>query len=404
MIIGVHLIPTHSIIENVKTSSILLEKEGAYKEIANFKLFQLDNYTDALMLNIAASVNSEHPIDAAMLNRYHWNGDCMGMAKSNLLYLSGNTKDLEQLIYGRYWHGYQIYLRPLLTIMDYQEIRIANYICLCGLLLSILALLWKKIGKSPCIIFAISLLIINFPIVPLSMQFSTCFYIAFLGMICILQWPKFTQKTENMLATFFCLGSFCAFFDLLTTPQLTLGLPLITMLLLQKKNKKWKLVITSSIAWALGYGLLWMSKWVIAFIFTGQNIILDALHQASLRTNGLYKGMELTIPNIANFIWDNISEKGLQWIIWGALVMLFVLFAIYYKHQKGIERQKDWCWLLIIMGIVPIWFLFLREHSIQHGWFTWRAGLLCIFSLLLWIYYTTIINIDIKQHHFYGKE
>ncbi|MCM0267086.1 hypothetical protein, partial [Bacteroides fragilis] len=35
----------------------------------------------------------------------------------------------------------------------------------------------------------------------------------------------------------------------------------------------------------------------------------------------------------------------------------------------------------------------LRNHSIQHGWFTWRAGLLTIFSLLLFVYYT----VDIKK-------
>lgn len=56
---------------------------------------------------------------------------------------------------------------------------------------------------------------------------------------------------------------------------------------------------------------------------------------------------------------------------------------------KSRQVFKKYSWLLLVMMIVPVWFLILRNHSIQHGWFTWRAGLLSLFSLLLFVYYTT---------------
>ena len=51
LIIGVHTIPQSAIKENVVTSTHTLQEEGLYKKFLNFKLFQLDNFTDSYMLN-----------------------------------------------------------------------------------------------------------------------------------------------------------------------------------------------------------------------------------------------------------------------------------------------------------------------------------------------------------------
>ena len=68
IIIGVHTIPSSWIEDNIVSSAELLEQEGAYKQIWNFKLFQLDNFTDACMLNMALAADSDHPVMAAMRN------------------------------------------------------------------------------------------------------------------------------------------------------------------------------------------------------------------------------------------------------------------------------------------------------------------------------------------------
>lgn len=150
-----------------------------------------------------------------------------------------------------------------------------------------------------------------------------------------------------------------------------------------------EIVIAISIAWALGYGLLWASKWMIGYLLTGNNILADAMQSAELRTSNQYKGMEMTIPNILNFIWINIKAKGLLPLLYAGIIGILLCLGIYLKILKSKQTFKEYSWLLLIALIVPIWFLVLRNHSIQHGWFTWRAGLLSLFSLLLFIYYTT---------------
>ena len=196
-----------------------------------------------------------------------------------------------------------------------------------------------------------------------------------------------TKSDANILGTFFIIGGITSYLDFLTTPQLTLGLPLIVYMLTKHPKDTWKIVIAISIAWALGYGLLWASKWMIGYLLTGNNILADAMQSAELRTSNQYKGMEMTIPNILNFIWINIKAKGLLPLLYAGIIGILLCLGIYLKILKSKHTFKEYSWLLLIALIVPIWFLVLRNHSIQHGWFTWRAGLLSLFSLLLFIYY-----------------
>ena len=103
--------------------------------------------------------------------------------------------------------------------------------------------------------------------------------------------------------------------------------------------------------------------------------------------------MEMTIPNIISFIWTNIKAKHLTGLFYLGLAIIAAMIFVYIRIMKDKQSIKNYSWLLLTTMIVPVWFLALRNHSIQHGWFTWRAGLLSLFSLILFIYYTT----DIKK-------
>ena len=393
LIIGAYSIPNDAIRKNVIKSARVFQEEGLYRKLFNFKLFQMDNFTDCCMMNLAISGDDEKPVESAMMNYNYKSKNFMELASDTEKIASGDTTNLERHSYGRYWQGYQTTLRPVLTMLDYTGIRALNYILFAALLTVCLYLLGKTISAKVALMFGISLIAINFPIIPLSLQFSTCFYIALTGMILVMKYPKLTQGT-NVYCTFFTLGAVTSFMDFLTTPQLTLGLPLIIYLLTRRgKEKDWKTVIILSVVWTMGYGLLWASKWMTGYLLTGNNILADAMQSAELRSSNLYKGMEMTIPNIISFIWDNIRAKHLTGLFWLALAALAALVFVYVRTLKDRRAFKEYSWLLLVAMIVPVWFLALRNHSIQHGWFTWRAGLLSLFSLMLFIYYTT----DIKR-------
>ena len=136
----------------------------------------------------------------------------------------------------------------------------------------------------------------------------------------------------------------------------------------------------------MGYLLCWASKWVLAVLVTGQNVIADALHQVGVRTAAdTWHGMELTWSNIFTFIYKTLNDKHLLWPLLLAVVLLLALFAAGIRSRQQLVRALP---LLLCTLMTPAWFFVLRTHSIQHGWFTWRALGLTLFAGLSFLYYS----------------
>ena len=116
------------------------------------------------------------------------------------------------------------------------------------------------------------------------------------------------------------------------------------------------MIIYISIAWALGYGLIWASKWLVGYLLTGTNILADAMESAKLRTSDVYKGMHMTIGGILAFIWQAVERKHLVLPFFGAIVVIVALILLYIKLIKSKKVFSEYVFLLLIVMIVPIWF------------------------------------------------
>ena len=340
-----------------------------------------------MMLNMAATADEHHTVESALNNYYSCNSVDEGyknMALNTIQLTEKGRESLpERIHYGRYWQGIQVLLRPLLIIADYSTIRIINYILLTALLLSLLWLIYSHFGVIVSIIFLASLLLVSAPIVPLSIQLSVCFYLMLLYSIYIIK----LKNTDNVYLVFFVMGAITSYFDFLTVPQITLGIPLTFFLLKNKVDNTCKYVVLLSLSWLGGYALLWSSKWVIAYLLIGNEIMNTVTSSISLRLSDsiVFHGVETSIKDLVFLLLSKI-----RW--WMTLILLSIMvfiFLIYYRLQKGKTIIYRYSWLLLIALIVPIWFMVLRNHSIQHIFFTWRTLLVPLFSMLLFIYYTT---------------
>ena len=137
-IIAAFTIPTSFIRKNVIESAIQIKEEGLWFKPFGLFLFQIDNMTDCLMMNISVSADENNTIKAAMTAEFAQpsNGGIMyhEMANTTLMAAEkGRQAATEHDEYSRYWHGYQIILRPLLCIFNYKQIRIINYIIFTSL-------------------------------------------------------------------------------------------------------------------------------------------------------------------------------------------------------------------------------------------------------------------------------
>lgn len=393
LLITVFAIPTSAIKNNIVESAKQIQKEGLWFQPLGFYLFQIDNMTDCLMMNINASANSDNPIRSSMIVNYSQpyeygdTGTYLKMDETTLdIAENGANESTIFSDYARYWHGYQVVLRPLLYIFNYNQIRILNYITFFILLSITLLLLYKRLNIIFALTFAATLVLSNIMIVPLAIQFSTCFYIAFIGMILIL-YRKKTIDSKQSAILFFSIGAFTSYMDFLTTPILTLGFPLVVLVAIDKEKERLKTLFTQSFIWLLGYASIWSSKWLIGWILTGENIIDTAMACAQQRVGNtiVFGGVEMYMNQFFDIILTKISNIIYPiYITIGIVIALLILY--FYKNR---DKVKKFNWLVIISLMPIVWFIVMKNHSLQHIFFTWRDFMLTLWCMLIFSFSNT---------------
>ena len=72
-------------------------------------------------------------------------------------YGEGETPDMI-VSYGRYWHGYMLTLKPLLSVFNYSQIRVVNAAVVAALALWLVVLLWRRQLKRYILPYGLSLI------------------------------------------------------------------------------------------------------------------------------------------------------------------------------------------------------------------------------------------------------
>lgn len=394
LLLGAYALPGGPVRAHLEPSARTIMQEGLYPSYFGFKLFQMDNYTDTLMLMEAATADETGPVTAMMTNTAYNVDNFETLGEDLARYLEARAAgqnapaDLEPFSYARYWHGYLIWLRPLLCLMPYSGVRVVQYLVLFALFAAVLVLLRRRCGLRAAVWFAISQLLVTFFWAPHQIQYFTCFAIAYAGCVWVLAKPR---RSDALCLCLVALGVATSFCDLLVTPILTLGLPVVCWLLepqqrLRAGGRQCALMFGGCLCWGAGYGVAWALKWVLAGLVTGQNIIADAVHQIGVRTAAdTWHGMELAWGNIIQFVYSTLADHGLFWPLVMLAVVLVAVFCLSVRSRAALGRAAP----LALAAVLPlVWFAALRTHSIQHGWFTWRALGLTLFAGMAFLYYS----------------
>lgn len=386
------------IFNNVKASSEVLLNEGNRKIIYipyRQQKMQFDNYTDALMINTAYSIDSSDTLYSAFIARKNYMPgvtteiykDSAGELKSSSKYQYhnevGELNDLvnrekaESFEYARYWHGYLIILRPLLILFNITQIRVILTILLIILAFAVIFLIYKKTNLITSIIFFTGLVGIEYFYLGFSLQGIFVFLIMMISSIIMLL--KY-NKIKNFGLFFFTIGMLTNFFDFLTVPIVTLSIPLIIYFLLKKKEELsiqsvFKEIIAFTLAWGIGYGLTWFTKWFLTDILFDRNMISVALNQV------LYRSTSKTA--VADYNMFTVINENLKYIIIPLFISLITTFIIIYfnlllnKNIKKMKPDKEQVLMQILPYIIILtfpfcWYIILQNHSYYHAFFTYR--------------------------------
>lgn len=389
-------IPTSFMEKQILESFEILSGEGLYPRLqGNSEKWQVDNFTNAIMLNIA-SHGDDLPFGESLSGWMYCGEEDPLKNLEHSITEELDINDSQWGTYARYWNGWLVILKPLLVFLNIGQIRtLFHFILLAlGMNLSLqLAKLWGPIGAST---ISFLLAVAAFPAACMSMSLYFSIAMSLLFSIIVLSDSGSHMGVGSpcdWTLYYMIFGSLTAFFDFLCTPILTLGLPLVFALVIEERRggvMKTMLfqVIKLSIAWFAGYGVCWVSKWLISDALGSGSVFFDALNQAALRSGtSVYEGVGDTTITISGFnaVYRNFAMCFSRSLI-AALGILVAALPCHLKctHRSINRRYFQLLLPLAIVALLPyLWYLALPNHSFVHSWFTYRAQMVTLAALLV---------------------
>lgn len=287
--------------------------------------------------------------------------------------------------YPRYWNGYLVTLRPVLSQFSYQQIRYINMFLLITAFCFCFSGIQQKIDFASAAGFAISIIACFFVFISESLQYFSVFFILFLTIIILLYTPYFQTLYKTTLLLF-AVGMVTNFFDLLTAPLLTLGIPLIIILCIEYRKeeqnsffKQFFSIIAHSVSWGLGYSICWISKWILGTLILKTNLFEDALKTAQFRLYGneqypLDRKLMFTLNFNTYFF-----AKGHKPAILIGVIILILFIILVFCHKKS---WKNIFFPVLFTGAAPyIWYYAFANHSQLHYFYTYRIQAITLFSV-----------------------
>jgi len=384
LMIATYTLPNARIRGHIAESVGQLKSEGMgyapfFQEIGGI----LDTHTDSLILNIAmnkGTSNEDRILAKAFENSFYEDETGAGISS-----LEANIQDetFNNHEYSRYWHGNQVIIRPLLMFFNYMEIRYIFMMIIFILIGIVFSMIGKQLGNRYNIAFSITMAFMFVILIPMSIQYSSIFIVTLISMIMVLLLYKY-KKERNIPILFFIIGAFATFFDLLTYPLVSLGLPIVLAVLLEnKKNQKTILnqilfILKLGILWVIGYGLLFFTKWIIASVALQKDAITLALNEILFRVNGNDSNPVDRLDTLkSNFDYFFIPVG--RYVLIGIFMIWGILFTFFRKKIKELKIIIP----LVCISIVPyIWYIVFAGHSYIHCWFTYRIQAMTVFSIL----------------------
>jgi hypothetical protein len=289
--------------------------------------------------------------------------------------------------YARYWHGYRVYLWPLLEHFSLATVRLINALLILAAVAACYVGFRAVIGATPAAVFIVVLLgLID---LWLAWRISThaislafiLFGVAAFGLL-------YARSRNPYLAV--AVAAFCGatfnFLDFLVNPPMMPMLLAFLVLAAQERSPGseappqqavgagW-LAALVAVSWFGAYALTWMTKWGLAVWYSPSPAAtwVETLAQIIARLHG----QEVNHPPILSLpLYPTVRMFGKALISFGIVVVIVLAIAIWrHIRDSGDAFDRRRFLFLISPVLIPIvWFELLSNHTQTHLHFTYRSA------------------------------
>lgn len=354
----------------------------------NYVWSNSESYTDTIMLqNAFENIPDKNAFEHAMwvyhsdLEEEFWAPEdslkayCEGIDQSSM-YLHE---------YSRYWHGYLVYLKPLLMLLSWKQLIMAGALLQILLMFVVAGLSVRKKQFGVTVAMIVGAMFMKPVLVLVSLAMTVCWIITLSSIIFILLKNDRLQEKKLYPEFFLMVGILTSYFDFLSYPIVTLGFPLCAFFLINNREdlkEKIQKLVGYCVCWGIGYAGMWALKWIIADVTLHTGTIKDALWSIIGRTEAI--GGRHRLNGGFYVIGLNLQEYDrVIYPVMAVLVALISLALIVIACKKcGMKRILTELVPYIIIFCIPFaWIIVVQHHSALHARFTFRIIAVAVLSV-----------------------
>ena len=375
------LLPDKAVRSNIEKSMKYMEDQPNFPHMILEGMHQRPDYAmDGLITNIIYTVDNQEILKSSLLGR------------GRIDYTSPNATQWEwarlniqhntippNFFYARYWHGNSFFFRIFYSFTDYNQIKWMIFM-ITSLLMTVFAMvLYREMGALKALLLISGLFFMNVYVMQFSMQMSPVLIIAILMSLILI---KRMRKKKNPAVLFFISGAITTYFDLLTAPLLTLGIPMLIWVSLRDEEDNFaedlwtgfRKLVVFGLLWIVAYAGAWAMKMIITIPFNELDIVADITNQFLKRAGS--EDISRMDAVVRNF-------NLLPLVFINIFLLIPLLLSPFYFNKRGLTKAI----LFIVVAALPyIWFFGTANHSFEHYWFTYRIQAISISGVLLACY------------------
>ena len=358
------MIPAEKVKPNIEMSLYTWDEEKQFPFFDNARAMWLDFGSDMIWANIALT-DVENPFRAAIELPYATGGEANEKVSFNDLVRGLYYTDSEDFVtttYPRYWMLMAGVIRILFCFYEIAEMRYVFYFLAAILLWSVFRELEKRWGWRGSFPFFMAVILRMLLLHSISISTSADVFIALGAMLFILKngEKEFYKKYQGFF--FLLIGSLAFALGPFVAPVLTLGLPLITNIMLQEEKDNdimsWWRVITNSAAWVCGYGGSMVIKAILTKVVIGNQSTSGSIAHYL----GLGQGIGVRVGRIGYCFENLMTPLNVKVPI---VVFILLVLAIMLFGRKRQNMQSKW--LLLFVAMYPLlWAFVIVEHTIHY--------------------------------------
>lgn len=370
------LLPDAPIRKNIEQSIRYVDCLIDYPEpMIDGQKHSLDYAMDGLITNMIYTIDNQEPLKSALMGRSRMQNGKYISQWHNLKYNIHNNTLKPNINYARYWHGNTFFYRYFFLFTNYNELKWIIYL-LTSLLISVFTIvLYRRTGVLKTLAILSGLFFVNIYIMQFSMQLSPVLIISLVSGIFLI--GRYNKNPDSVFLLFFIIGGVTSYFDLLTAPLLTCGIPALIWISLDAKNTEkpfwvsFRQLVTMGALWAIGYISLWAIKWGISAPLVDFNLFTDVQQQISLRSQSVNNSRLSAI---------NLNFNQLPLVFINLILLALLVPAIFHFNRKGTKHAL----LYLSVAFLPfIWYFATANHSSGHFWYTYRILAISISGVML---------------------